>query len=55
MKEKMATMKSRPPFVSEEHGGKPDFYTNFRCPGTFADRSFFKTVFISGDDMMREQ
>lgn len=46
-------MKSRPPFVPEEHG-KPDFYTNFRCPSTFADPSFFKTVFISGDDMVKE-
>ena len=54
MKEKLATIKSRPPFKPEEYGGKPDFFMNFRCPQTFADPSFFKTVFISGDDMVRE-
>lgn len=53
MKEKMATMKGRPPFVQEDVN-KPDFFTNFRCPYTFADNGFFKTVFISGDDMVRE-
>lgn len=54
LKDKMATLKSRPPFVPEENGGKQDFFMNFRCPPTFAERSFFKTVFISGDDMVRE-
>ncbi len=30
------------------------FSTNFRVPPTFADREFFNTVFISGDDMVKE-
>lgn len=53
LREKMSTMKGRPPFVPDE-SKKQDFFTNFRCPQTFADQSFFKTVFISGDDMVRE-
>ena len=53
MKEKMATIKGRPPFVPDG-SGKPDFFMNFRCPQTFADPEFFKTVFISGDDMVKE-
>jgi hypothetical protein len=53
LKEKMATMKGRAPFIPEDHS-KVDFFTNFRCPPTFADREFFKTVFISGDDMVKE-
>ena len=53
MKEKMASIKGRGPFVPEDPG-KVDFFTNFRCPQTFADREFFKTVFISGDDMVKE-
>ena len=31
MKEKMATIKGRPPFVPDG-SGKPDFFMNFRCP-----------------------
>jgi len=27
---------------------------NFRCPQTFSDRDYFQTVFISGDDMVKE-
>jgi hypothetical protein len=51
----MATIKARGgPFSPEESHGKPDFFTNFRCPQTFADPEFFKTVFISGDDMVKE-
>ena len=53
LKDKLSTMKGRAPFVPEE-AGKPDFFTNFRCPQTFAEREFFKTVFISGDDMVKE-
>jgi hypothetical protein len=49
----MATMKGRPPFVPDDTR-KQDFFMNFKCPQTFADPSFFKTVFISGDDMVRE-
>jgi hypothetical protein len=54
MKDKMSVMKGRPPFVPDPHSLKPDFFTNFRCPQTFADNDFFKTVFISGDDMVKE-
>jgi hypothetical protein len=53
LKDKMATVKSRPPFVAEEWG-KPNFQMNFRCPQTFSDNEYFKTVFISGDDMVKE-
>ncbi len=53
LKDKIATMKGRAPFVPEDLD-KVDFFTNFRCPPTFADREFFKTVFISGDDMVKE-
>ena len=55
MKEKLATIKARGgPFGPGDHDGKIDFFTNFRCPPTFADPDFFKTVFISGDDMVKE-
>lgn len=55
MKDKMTTIKARgAPFSPEESHGKQDFFTNFRCPQTFADAEFFKTVFISGDDMVKE-
>ena len=47
-------MKGRPPFVQTEVG-KPDFFTNFRAPQTFSNNEFFKTVFISGDDMVKDQ
>lgn len=46
-------MKGRPPFVPDD-SRKHEFFTNFRCPQTFADNGFFKTVFISGDDMVKE-
>ena len=55
MKDKMTTIRARgAPFSPEESHGKLDFFTNFRCPQTFADAEFFKTVFISGDDMVKE-
>jgi hypothetical protein len=37
-----------------EESGKPNFFMNFRCPPTFSEGAFFKTVFISGDNMVRE-
>lgn len=52
MRERLATLKAAPPFSTEE--GKPGFYTNFRCQQTFSEPAFFKTVFISGDDMVKE-
>jgi hypothetical protein len=55
MKDKMTTIKARGgPFTLEESLKKVDFFTNLSCPQTFADREFFKTVFISGDDMVKE-
>ena len=36
-----------------EHG-KPDFYSKVKNVQTFSDPSYFKTVFISGDDMVKE-
>ena len=33
---------------------KPGFCGNFKVPRTFADPSYFKTVFISGDNMVQE-
>lgn len=51
----MTTIKARgAPFTMAESQSKQDFFTNFRCPQTFADPEFFKTVFISGDDMVKE-
>jgi hypothetical protein len=55
MKDKLTTIKARgAPFNLQESQSKQDFFTNFRCPQTFADPEFFKTVFISGDDMVKE-
>ena len=35
--------------------GKPDFQSKIRSQGpTFSDADYFKTVFISGDDMVKE-
>ena len=34
--------------------GKTDFLSKVKTSVTFSDPSYFKTVFISGDDMMRE-
>jgi hypothetical protein len=49
----MEAMKGRPPFIPD--GDKPDFQKNFRVPPSFSEREFFNTVFISGDDMVKEQ
>ena len=35
-----------------EHDGKVDFYGKVKGVDTFSDKDFFKTVFISGDDMV---
>jgi hypothetical protein len=53
MKAKMEKLKGRAPFVLES--GKVDFQKNFTCPQTFSNREYFNTVFISGDDMVKEQ
>lgn len=37
-----------------EDDGKPDFYSKVKNTKTFSDASYFKTVFISGDDMVKE-
>lgn len=37
-----------------EDEGKPDFIGKVRGTATFSDRNYFKTVFISGDDMDAE-
>jgi hypothetical protein len=35
--------------------GKPDFYAKVKAQRpTFSKRDYFKTVFISGDDMVKE-
>ena len=49
----MEVLKGREPFKAENYN-KPDFQKNFRVPPTFSDREFFNTVFISGDDMVKE-
>lgn len=53
LKEKIESMKGRQPFKPEEYG-KSNFQLNFRVPQTFGDRETFNTVFISGDDMVKE-
>lgn len=53
LKEKMEALKGRAPIITG--GDVPDFQTNFKVPPTFAERAFFNTVFISGDDMVKEQ
>lgn len=53
LKDKMEALKSRAPFKPDEY--KPDFQKNFRVPPNFSERDFFNTVFISGDDMVKEQ
>lgn len=36
--------------------GKPDFYGKVSAPHkTFGEPAFFNTVFISGDDMVKEE
>mmetsp|Transcript_39149 Transcript_39149/g.51211 ORF Transcript_39149/g.51211 Transcript_39149/m.51211 type:complete len:197 (+) Transcript_39149:2776-3366(+) len=37
-----------------EDDGKPDFYSKVKNQQTFSDPAYFKTVFISGDDMVKE-
>jgi hypothetical protein len=49
----MEVMKGRQPFKPED--GKSNFNLNIRGPKTFSEREFFNTVFISGDDMVKEQ
>ena len=34
--------------------GKEDFYSKVKCKPAFSDPSYFKTVHISGEDMVRE-
>lgn len=42
-------------FVPGENG-KPDFQSKVKAPGeTFSTKDYFKTVFISGDDMVKEE
>src|SRR5262249_21228362 len=53
VKEKLEALKPSPSIMREE--GKKEFQKNFRCPATFSERDFFNTVFISGDDMVKEQ
>jgi len=35
--------------------GKPDFIRKVKGVTTFSDGKFFKTVFVSGDDMVAEE
>ena len=36
--------------------GKPDFQSKVKAQGaTFSKKDYFKTVFISGDDMVKEE
>ena len=34
--------------------GKADFYSKVKNKQTFSNADYFKTVFISGDDMVKE-
>ena len=34
--------------------GKADFYSKVKNKPVFSDPSYFKTVFISGEDMVKE-
>ena len=52
LKEKQEILKGRAPFVQDPD--KATFQKNFRVPPTFSERGFFNTVFISGDDMVKE-
>jgi len=38
-----------------EDDGKPDFIQKVKGVTTFSDGKFFKTVFVSGDDMVAEE
>ena len=40
-------------YVPADHG-KADFYSKVKSKPTFGDPASFKTVFISGDDMVKE-
>ena len=39
---------------STQEAGKEDFYSKVRSKAAFSDPSYFKTVFISGADMVKE-
>ena len=42
-------------FSWKSEDGKPDFQSKIKSKGpTFSDAEYFKTVFISGDDMVKE-
>lgn len=43
-------------YKPEDHG-KPDFQSKIKIAGNqyFSEKEFFKTVFISGDDMVKEE
>mmetsp|Transcript_39721 Transcript_39721/g.38284 ORF Transcript_39721/g.38284 Transcript_39721/m.38284 type:complete len:106 (-) Transcript_39721:423-740(-) len=55
VKAKATVLQYGQPYNAEDYGKDRDFQKNFRCPATFGDNEFFKTVFISGDDMVKEQ
>ena len=38
-----------------EDDGKPGFVQKIKGVTTFSDNKFFKTVFVSGDDMVAEE
>ena len=38
-----------------EEDGKPNFIHKVKGVNTFSDNRFFKTVFVSGDDMVAEE
>ena len=41
-------------YIPAEHGGL-DFLTKIKNKETFSERNYFKSVFISGDDMVKEE
>lgn len=41
-------------YIPAEHGGL-DFLTKIKNKETFSERKYFKSVFISGDDMVKEE
>lgn len=49
MKAQKTGMQYRP-----QDEGKEDFYSKVKNRNTFSDANYFKTVFISGDDMVKE-
>jgi hypothetical protein len=49
----MSLLKNQPPNAPDE-SYNTKFNMNFKCPKTFSEKDYFKTVFLSGDDLIKQ-